>query len=153
VPPWLPSLRGGPQRQYAAFTRAARLLTGEYAKHMPEGGTAQWLVVKYEDLPENQALLGSDLNITTSGPKLFCLLEEFEKKPAIYRKGVNATAAHRGSRFIIRGITYQAKNVEPHHRGGVWISLNKDDCCDAPDPVFFEELEALTCYREPDCGV
>lgn len=120
---------------------------------MPEGGANQWLVMDYQDVPEVQTMLGSDLQVSTSGPVVFGLVEEFEAVPSIYRKGTNATNAHRGSRFVIRGITYQAKEVKPHHRGGVFITLNRDDCCKSPDPAFFEELEALTCYRAPDCGV
>lgn len=150
--PWLPPLRQTVQRQYVAMTRAARLRTGEYVKHLPEGGAAQWLVMEYQDMPENQSLIVGALQVSTSGPVVFGLVEEFDAKPSIYRKGVNSNAPHRGSRVIVRGITYQAKEVRVHHRGGVTISLNRDECCTIPDPLFFEEMEAFTCWREPVCG-
>lgn len=148
---WLPPRVGTLTGSYAAFTRAARVQSGEYVKHLPEGGAAQWLVVKYEDMPETLALQSLDLSIQSSGPRIFGLLQEFLIQPRIYRKGAHRGEPFHGSRFVVRGITYQAKNVEPHHRGGVWVSLNKDDTCAGVDPEFFTELEAFTCSPAPAC--
>jgi hypothetical protein len=134
------------------MTRAARIQSGEYVKHMPTGGASQFVVAKYEDMPETLALQSIDMTVQSSGPRLWVLLSEFEVAPKIYRKGAHRGEAFFGSRFVVRGITYQAKNVEPHHRGGAWISLNKDETCVGIDPKFFEELEAFTCSPAPSCG-
>lgn len=150
---WLPPLRlGRLNSQYLAATRAAREKKGEYVKHFPESGQPQWLVMWFQDMPEDLNLQGLDLVVNTSGPVLYGHLTEFEVPPSIYRNGKFKGDVGKGSRFIVRGITYQVKDVKAQHMGGVMLALNKDECCTAPDPAFFAEMEALTCWPEPDCG-
>lgn len=149
--PWLPALRTSANQQYLAATRAARERKGEYVKHIPTTGPEQWLVMWFQDMPENVNLTALELTVSTSGPVLYGHLTEFETKPQQYKKGTHQAAPFIGSIFIVRGITYQVRDVKSHHIGGVAIELNRDNCCTKPDPAFFEEIKELTCWQEPDC--
>lgn len=137
--------------RYRKFSRAGRVAIGsEYVVHIADDGSQQVLFMKFQDMPE-VVDAGMGLALVAAGPKLWGMVEEFERAPKQYRSGsASEKSVQRGSRFVVHGVVYDAKKVDTHHLGGVMVELIIAKDCDVRDMSFVEKVRPYICLPEPD---
>ncbi len=134
---------------HATLVEARLSHSGEYVRHIPSGGTPQWVVVNYQYIPVSASTAG-DYLVSGANPQLWGYLDHFADKPELYREG-DSVRPERGSQFEIRGLTYNVKRVDVNHVGYLHIELVLSDKCAEARPEFFEEQGGLLCTTAPEC--
>lgn len=123
--------------------------SGEYVRHLPFGGTPQWVVMNYQYIPL-AASTANDFIVSGANPHLWGYIDHFADKPELYKDGDSVRPA-RGSQFEIRGLTYNVKRVDINHVGYVHIELVLNDKCAVARPEFIDEQGDLLCTTAPVC--
>lgn len=116
--------------------------TGEWVRHMPCDGDAQWVVMHFQHIPD-LASINPEYAIYNADSILWGLADHFEIVPSVYNEG-HSGKRKRGSQFEIQGYIYNVKAAPVNHRGYARVFLCRDDKCREPNPNFCTEVEALS---------
>lgn len=117
---------------------------GEPVKHLQDDGDIEWVKVQFHDIESILELGGEEIGISTSNPFITGRIDWFAQAPRAYQHN-HSTGVERGSKIVIRGVTYQVQPYQPNHRGGFKIPLVKDACCEVKAADWDAELASILC--------
>lgn len=123
---------------------------GEPVKHIQPDGNAEWVKLQFHEPPENLGINGVEVEITTSNPSLSGRADWITVAPVKWTNRHHKLSSV-GSKFVVRGITYQVRKAPINHRGGIRIDLVQDSCCKGIDPLWADELAGVLCSKEWVC--